>query len=140
MFQGKIYVPTDRDLRRRIVSQHHDTRIAGHAGRWKTLELVARNYWWPQMSRFIGLYVKTCDLCQQTKVQRSLPVGELHPLETPLEHWDTLSVDFMVELPKSHSFDAIMVVVDTLGKRAHFILTHTTVTAEGTASLFLKEV
>jgi hypothetical protein len=140
MFQGKIYVPTDRDLHRRIVLQHHDTRIAGHAGRWKTLELVAQNYWWPQMSRFIGLYVKTCDLCQRTKVQRNLPVGELHPLETPLERWDTLSVDFVVELPKLHGFDAIMVIVNTLGKRAHFIPTHTTVTAEGTASLFLKEV
>jgi hypothetical protein len=33
-----------------------------------------------------------------------------------------------------------MVVVDSLGKRAHFVLTHTTVTAEGTAQLFLKEV
>jgi hypothetical protein len=32
-------------------------RIAGHAGRFKTLELVSRNYWWPQMSRYIGIYV-----------------------------------------------------------------------------------
>jgi hypothetical protein len=44
MFRGKIYVPNDRDLRHRIVEQHHDTRIAGHAGRFKTLELVSRNY------------------------------------------------------------------------------------------------
>jgi hypothetical protein len=44
MFHGKIYVPKDRDLRRRIVEQHHDTCIARHAGRFKTLELVARNY------------------------------------------------------------------------------------------------
>ena len=44
MFRGKIYVPKDQDLRRRIVAQHHDTRIAGHAGRWKTLELVSQNY------------------------------------------------------------------------------------------------
>jgi hypothetical protein len=44
------------------------------------------------------------------------------------------------QLCKSHGFDAIMVVVDTLGKRAHFIPTYTTVTAEGTARLFLKEV
>jgi hypothetical protein len=47
IFHGKIYVPNDRDLRRRIVEQHHDTCITGHAGRFKTLELVSRNYWWP---------------------------------------------------------------------------------------------
>jgi hypothetical protein len=40
MFHGKIYVPKDRDLRRRIIEQHHDTHIAGHAGRFKTLKLV----------------------------------------------------------------------------------------------------
>jgi hypothetical protein len=70
MFHGKIYVPNDRDLRHRIVEQHHNTRIAGHAGRFKTLELVSRNYWWPQMSHYIGIYVKHCDLCNRTKVQR----------------------------------------------------------------------
>jgi hypothetical protein len=70
MFRGKIYVPKDRDLRHRIVEQHHDTRIAGHAGRFKTLELISRNYWWPQMSRYISTYVNTCNLCNQTKVQR----------------------------------------------------------------------
>jgi hypothetical protein len=44
MFHGKIYVPDDRDLRRRIVEPHHDTHIAGHAGCFKTLELVSCNY------------------------------------------------------------------------------------------------
>ena len=46
MFRGKIYVPKDLELRRQIVEQHHDSRIAGHPGRFKTLELVSRNYWW----------------------------------------------------------------------------------------------
>jgi hypothetical protein len=44
MFHGKIYVPNDRDLWRCIVEQHHDTCIAGHAGHFKTLERVSRNY------------------------------------------------------------------------------------------------
>jgi hypothetical protein len=69
MFHGKIYVPKDRELRCCIVEQHHNMRIAGHAGCFKTLELIAHNYWWPQMSRYISVYVKTCDLCNQTKVQ-----------------------------------------------------------------------
>jgi hypothetical protein len=45
MFHGKIYVPNDRDLRHHIVKQHHNTRITGHASRFKTLELVSCNYW-----------------------------------------------------------------------------------------------
>jgi hypothetical protein len=40
-FRGKIYVPNDHDLRRRIVAQHHDSLMAGHPGRWKTLELIS---------------------------------------------------------------------------------------------------
>jgi hypothetical protein len=33
-----------------------------------------------------------------------------------------------------------MCIADSLTKRAHFILTHTTINAEGTGLLFLKEV
>jgi len=76
-FQGKIYVPRSLDLHRQIVALCHDTQIAGHPGRWKTLELMSRNYWWPQMSRYIGQYVSTCDLCLWTKPWRHSSVGKL---------------------------------------------------------------
>ncbi|KAF8627564.1 hypothetical protein AX17_006176 [Amanita inopinata Kibby_2008] len=121
-FRDRIYVPQDMELRRCIVELHHDTPIVGHPGRWKTLELVGRNYWWPQMSRYIGNY------------------GELHPLPIPSGCWEEILVDFIVELPESMGHDAIMVVVDRLTKRAHFITTNTTITALGTARLFLTEV
>jgi hypothetical protein len=140
MFRGKIYVPNDKDLQHHIIEQYHDTRITGHTGCFKTLELVARNYWWPQMSRYISIYVKTCNLCNQTKLQHRRPFGELHPLETPAEPWDTISVDFIVKLPESHGYDTIMNVVDSVTKCAHFIPMHTTITVEGAACLYLREV
>jgi transposase InsO family protein len=139
-FRSKVYVPDTFDLRRRIVSLCHDSKVAGHAGRWKTHELVSQNYWWPRMSRYIGAYVSTCDLCLRTKAQRHHPVGELHPLPVPAEAWDTVSVDFIVELPQSSGHDAVMVVVDSVTKRAHFTSTVTTVTAAGTARLFVQHV
>jgi len=49
-------------------------------------------------------------------------------------------VDFIVELPLSSGHDAVMTVVDLVSKRAHFIPTHTMVTAEGVARLFLHQV
>jgi hypothetical protein len=139
-FRGKIYVPEHLDLRRRIVSLCHDTRVAGHPGRWKTLELVSRNYWWPQMSRYIGKYTSTCDLCIRTKSQRHKPIGELCPLPIPDAPWDTISVDFIVELPESRGHDAAMVVVDSVNKTAHFVPTFITVSAAGSARLFVQHV
>jgi hypothetical protein len=139
-FRGKIYVPDLLDLRRRIAALCHDTRVAGHPRRWKTLELVSWNYWWPQMSRYIGKYTSTCDLCMRTKTQRCPPVGELHPLPIPNTPWDTVSVDFIVELPESAGHDAVMVVVDSVTKTAHFMPTFITVSAVGTARLFVQHV
>ena len=139
-YQGRIYVPTSSKLRRRIVSLCHDTKVAGHPGCFKTLELVSRNYWWPNMSRYVGQYVSHCDLCLQTKAQRHLPVGELQLLPIPEDRWNTISVDFISELLESGGYDAIMVVIDSVGKQAHFDETLTTVMAAGAANLYLCNV
>jgi transposase InsO family protein len=140
LYRGKIYVPKDLELRRRIVAQHHDSKLAGHPGRWKTLELVTRTYWWPQISRYIGQYTRTCDLCTRTKSQRKAPIGELHPVAIPTRRWEQITVDFIVELPQAHGYDAVMNIVDSLSKRAHFIPTHTTISAEGAARMYLTHV
>jgi len=58
----------------------------------------------------------------------------------PDARWDTLSVDFVVELLESSGHDAVMTVVDAVSKRVHFIPMHTTVIAEGAAQLFLHYV
>jgi len=42
--KGRIYVP-EGELREEVIQLHHDTPVGGHGGRWKTTELVTRNYW-----------------------------------------------------------------------------------------------
>ena len=49
-------------------------------------------------------------------------------------------MDFIVKLPSSGSFDAIMVVVDKNTKLAHFILTTETINSNETAILYLHHV
>ena len=67
LFRGKVYVPKNTELWHDIVQIHHDSLAVGQPGRWKTLELVSQNYWWPGMSKFIHEYVDTCDACNCTK-------------------------------------------------------------------------
>jgi len=92
------------------------------------------------MSRYVGSYVAACDPCLHTKTQRRLPVGELQPLPMLNDRWETVSVDFIVELPESGGYDAVMVIIDSAGKCAHFCETTTTVTAAGAANLYLRNV
>jgi len=60
--EGKIYVPKDGELRVEIIWLHHNVLVAEHGGRWKTMELVTRNYWWLGVTRDIGRYVEGCDM------------------------------------------------------------------------------
>ena len=139
-YRSRIYVPDSSQFHHCIVSLCHDTKVAGHPGRFKTLELISRSSWWPNMSQYVGQYISHCDLCARTKAQRRLPVGELQPLAIPEECWDAISVDFISELPESGGYDAIMVAVDSVGKRSHFVKTVTTVTTAGAANLYVRNI
>ena len=92
------------------------------------------------MSRYIGQYISTCDLCLRTKPVRQALVSELHPLQILDLQQDMLSVDFVVELPLSSRCNVVITVVDSVSKQTYFIPIHTTVTAEGAARLFLYQV
>ena len=66
MKEGRIYMP-EEDLRRKIIQLHHDTTVGGHGGRWKTMELIGRNYWWPGITKEVGRYMDRYDACQRYK-------------------------------------------------------------------------
>ena len=42
--ERKVYVLKNKELRTEIIWLHHNIPVAGHRERWKTTELVTRNY------------------------------------------------------------------------------------------------
>ena len=56
-------MPKNKELRVEIIQLYHDVLVAEHGGRWKTIELITRNYWWPKVTRDIGKYVDGCNMC-----------------------------------------------------------------------------
>ena len=100
------------------------------------VELVARNYWWPEMTKEVGRYVNGCDAYQRNKNHAEALAGKLIPNMIPEKPWRHISADFITKLPLAQRYNAILVVYDRFTKMAHFITTIEKTTAEGLARLF----
>jgi len=139
-YKGRLFVPSKEELLTEIAKGCHDSKVAGHLGQEKTIELVTRNFHWEKLSEWIKDYVRSCDECQHNKSPRHAKYGLLQPLEVPYAAWTSISVDFITQLPESQEQTQIMVVVDRFTKMAHFIGLATNATAKHMADTFLKEV
>src|SRR4051812_36677803 len=93
------------------------------------------------MDKEIKEYVTTCKACQRNEPSQQLPIGLLKPLEIPNQHWETVTMDFISQLPRTKSgHDCIAVIVDKLSKLSHLIPTTTNVTASQFAVQFVNEI
>jgi hypothetical protein len=137
----RIAVPNIPALRKLLIQEHHDTRLAGHGGSTKTIKSLQRQYYWHRLPTDVKDYVQTCPACQHNKASNQKEAGLLQPLPAPHYKWESIGMDFIVQLPcTTAGHDSILVVVDRLSKLVHLIPTTTDVTALDVANLFIKEV
>ena len=113
---NRIYVLDSEDLHLCVLQNNHDHILAGHFGQNRTLELVRWNYTWPQMREYVRHYIKPCTVCGRNKTPRHHPYGLLKPLLVLERLWDSISMDFIEQLPDSNGFTAILVVIDHASK------------------------
>jgi hypothetical protein len=126
---GQIWIPEVDDLWRKILGLYHDSPITRHLGTSGTMELVSRSYWRHDLQDWVKRYVEGCHTCQRAKHWNQHEFGKMQPIPVPNGPWQWIQSDFIGELPKSSSFNAIYVVSDRLTKMAHFIQTTTDISA-----------
>ena len=114
--------------------------VAGHGGRWKTTELVTRNYWWPEVTRDIGRYVEGCNICQRMKNKMEEVVEKLKLSKVLEKPWTYLMVDFITKLPLVAEKDVILVVCNRLSKMTHSVATTVRMSAVELARLFRDNI
>jgi hypothetical protein len=118
----RIYVPKVPELQHAILFEAHDAPYSGHLGVTKTMQAIRSRYYWQGMVDMITQYVVTCPSCQRVKAKPLKPAGFLQPLNAPYRPWSSVSVDFIVGLPKTaEGYDSIAVWVDRMTKMVHFV-------------------
>lgn len=125
-----------------ILHGSHD--VLGHQGYEKTYTRVRSVFYWPRMSAIVEDYIKRCPKCIVNKTAKSKPPGNLLPIDVDdvqsMAAFETVGIDFIVGLPFSDGFDAIMVVIDKFTRTGIFIPTNSNYTSESAAELFLQHV
>ena len=74
-----MYVLKNKNLELEIIWLYHNILIVGHEEQQKMVELVTRNYWWPEVTKEVKQYMKGYDQCQRMKNRAEMPVGKLRP-------------------------------------------------------------
>ena len=140
-FQNRLCVPDDKELKKKLLFEAHNTVFTMHPGGNKMYQDLKQHYWWKGMKRDVTQYVSKCLTCQQVKVEHQVPTGLLNPLPIPQWKWDNISMDFVSGFPLTQQkHDSVWVIVDKLTKTAHFIQVIIDYSMDRLVELYVDEI
>ena len=138
VYEGKALVIPEGPRRLYFLEHFHERVDHGHFGFLKTLDFMKRAVHWPNMNEDIKKFIGSCDLCQRTKIESSLPYGLMHALPIPEARFESIHMDF-AEMPISREdFDYLLIIKDRFSKVIELVACKKDITAEDTAQLFYK--
>ena len=137
-YKGRLYVP--EPARHSLVKGIHESLAGAHGGYFHTISLLQRDYWWPGMTTFVRRFIAGCAICQANKVNTHPSHPPLAPISSKCTRpFQQISMDLITDLPLSHSYDSVLVVVDHgLLKGVIFSPCNKTTSAADIAEIFFR--
>jgi hypothetical protein len=142
LHRGRLAVPVEDfpELRAKLLDEVHRQISTAHPGIGKTTRLVQSRFFWPRWRDDVIRYVRNCQACRRASNPRDKAPGTLQSLPVPEKPWQHIATDFR-SFPRDRAgFDAALVFVDRLSKKAVSIPCHKEVTARELADLFTQHI
>jgi hypothetical protein len=76
--------------------------VTSHIGQDRIIKIIQLNIFWPGMDKYIEDFVGSCESGQGSKAQKQTCYGLLSSVELAYVPWQSISMDFIVDLPKSN--------------------------------------
>jgi hypothetical protein len=135
---GHLYVPSSEHAK--MIWEAHYSRVIGHFGVEKTISVLQKYFYWPNLRQNVGKYIKFCTAYAIAKPTIKKQ-GLYTLLPTPSRPWESISMDYMSGLPSTkHGNDYVFVVVNRFSKMSIMMACKKNIIAEATAKLFFERV
>ena len=135
-----MWVANDAKLRTKLISEAHETLLAGHFGIKKTAERLRERFRWMGMRKEVQDFVGTYDVCQRAgdKLSDNINVHTIvarHP-------WEIVTIDFMCGLAPARQtkHTSIVVITDKFTRQIHLRSCPLNPSAKETVQYFLEMV
>ncbi|GJZ64555.1 reverse transcriptase domain-containing protein [Tanacetum coccineum] len=140
-FLDRIWVPLTYNVRTLVIDEAHSTKYSIHPGADKMCYDLRDMYWWPGMKKDITTYVSKCLTRSKVEAEHQRPSGLLQQPEIPEWKWERITMDFIMNFPRSSSgYDTIWVIVDRRTKSAHFLAIREDYKMKKLARLYIDEI
>ena len=110
-YQPHLCVPLAK--RRLLLEEAHEQAYeSAHQGPEKLWQKLSGRFYWKRMKADMMKFVQTCNVCQKVKHPNFNKYGYLIPNPIPSRPYQSISMDFIVNLPWSEGYNVIHVTVD----------------------------
>ena len=82
VWKGRLYVP--EGFRKEVLKKEHDSKIAGHFGRERTMELITRNFYWPKLEDDVQSLLQQLRLMSKNKKSTTCQTWFITPTRTTI--------------------------------------------------------
>ena len=121
LLKDKRLCVTNWSMHELLVREAHGGGLMRYFKTTKILEVLHDHFYWPNMKRDVQRICDKCITCKQAK-SKVKSHGLYTPSLVPKEPWVNISIDFILDLPRSRKGrDSIFVVVDRFSKMTYFI-------------------
>ena len=100
-----------KQCRQNVLKVSHDIPLAGHLGTKKTLDRIRQRFYWPNMTKDVKNYCKSCETCQITSKHGTkfrAPMQSMPIIEEPFKR---IAMDIVGPLERSRSGNKYILVI-----------------------------
>ena len=77
LYKDRLYIPNVPKIKLMILDEIHKTPYSSHPGYQKTITMLWKDYFLPNMKNELAEYIAKCFECQQVKTEHQHPAGLL---------------------------------------------------------------